>query len=371
MFASLTRAKGLRPLHRVSKSRYISQEVKVQRNAMLRQVYAPFADLVEGSPEYVRLSESGKVWENYFRPGDRTHLGYDAIQKDHADMLAEIDKFKRLLKPRIGQLAKTLVAEYAHQSVAIENNPLTLGDAFSISDALSETLFKKVHLAALDAADLSQLELPIIASGLGPDESAVVELKNHIVASQWIAEKAVLHPHTPGLDERQMRELAAMTIKGTASEAVYAGSWGGRVPLGGYRKTPIAIRGNPLVIFPYHIEVPACIERFFEWRDAMHTDENVHPLILACHMMVYLVRIHPFPDGNGRVSRMLMHDYLVRQGYLPVIMQNFDRDEYIRAIDHAAKGEPEELVVTMLTTQLDEMQTFYWRQMEGSAAVVT
>jgi len=32
--------------------------------------------------------------------------------------------------------------------------------------------------------------------------------------------------------------------------------------------------------------------------------------------MVYFLGAHPFLDGNGRISRIILADYLTRQGYL-------------------------------------------------------
>ncbi|RBR01749.1 hypothetical protein VDGD_04002 [Verticillium dahliae] len=285
-----------------------------------------------------------------------TYLGYDALQKKYRANLAAIDELRDILKPHLGQVAKALVTEYALQSVFIENNPLRLQDARAAFAALSHKIFNRVNLASLDAADLIHLDLPTVDKGVTLDSSAMAELKNHIVASQWIAENAGLHPNTPGIDEKQMTELAALTVKGTASEAVYIGSWGGRVTLGGYLRAPISVSSNPLVIFPYHLEVPACVKRFFDWRDMMHADNKVHPLILACHVMVYFAQIHPFPDGNGRVSRILMHDYMVRQGYLLVMMQNPERMAFIRSINNAANGDPAELVHTVLASQYDSLQ---------------
>ncbi|KAF3344057.1 Translin-associated protein X [Verticillium dahliae VDG2] len=340
MLGSTARCKGLRPWHRLSQPRFVSCDLKAQRAALLRKIYAPFSRLERDPPEYTRLAESGRVWESHFRPGDMTYLGYDALQKKYRANLAAIDELRDILKPHLGQVAKALVTEYALQSVFIENNPLRLQDARAAFAALSHKIFNRVNLASLDAADLIHLDLPTVDKGVTLDSSAMAELKNHIVASQWIAENAGLHPNTPSIDEKQMTELAALTVKGTASEAVYIGSWGGRVPLGGYRRAPISVSSNPLVIFPYHLEVPACVKRFFDWRDMMHADNKVHPLILACHVMVYFAQIHPFPDGNGR---------------------NPERMAFIRSINNAANGDPAELVHTVLTSQSNQESNLGWR----------
>lgn len=38
--------------------------------------------------------------------------------------------------------------------------------------------------------------------------------------------------------------------------------------------------------------------------------EKVHPVLIAAYLHDTLVGIHPFIDGNGRTSRLLMNLYL-------------------------------------------------------------
>lgn len=271
------------------------------------------------------------------------------------------------MKPKIPDLAKTLVAEYAHQSVFIENNPLNLGETLRVLDLLTEKVFKSTPLASISTQDLANLVLPHFDKD--PDNSSTNELKNHVLASQWIAETAIARPGTSGLNEDDIRHLAARAVYGTESEQIYAHSWGGRVPLGSYRQAPISVASNPLRIFPYHVEVPACLKRFFQWRDLEHAKAEVHPLVQACHLTAYFAHIHPFPDGNGRVSRMLMHDYIVRQGFLPVVFQNLERSEYLRMISDAQDHKPEEFVHAVVTTQIEELKTFHFREISDGKKV--
>ena len=44
--------------------------------------------------------------------------------------------------------------------------------------------------------------------------------------------------------------------------------------------------------------------------------EGIHPVDIAAYLHDELVRIHPFIDGNGRTSRLLMNLYLLRHGYV-------------------------------------------------------
>ena len=50
--------------------------------------------------------------------------------------------------------------------------------------------------------------------------------------------------------------------------------------------------------------------------------ENVHPVIIAAYLHDELVRIHPFIDGNGRTSRLLMNLYLLQKGYTIVTLKS-------------------------------------------------
>jgi hypothetical protein len=52
-----------------------------------------------------------------------------------------------------------------------------------------------------------------------------------------------------------------------------------------------------------------------------------------------------------------MKDYLVRQGCLPVRMQDLEREDYLRMIQDA-DGKPDELVDRVITNQLKTMQAF-------------
>ena len=47
------------------------------------------------------------------------------------------------------------------------------------------------------------------------------------------------------------------------------------------------------------------------------------------------VRTHPFPDGNGRVSRMLMAWACARRGLSPPLIRAARRGDYTRALERA------------------------------------
>lgn len=60
-----------------------------------------------------------------------------------------------------------------------------------------------------------------------------------------------------------------------------------------------------------------------------------HPVIIAAYLHDELVRIHPFIDGNGRTSRLLMNLYLLRHGYTLVNLKgsNEAKTAYYKALE--------------------------------------
>ena len=46
---------------------------------------------------------------------------------------------------------------------------------------------------------------------------------------------------------------------------------------------------------------------------------------------IEFLRIHPFEDGNGRTSRLILNYNLLRQGHAPVLIQEKDRKDYYDA----------------------------------------
>ena len=62
---------------------------------------------------------------------------------------------------------------------------------------------------------------------------------------------------------------------------------------------------------------------------------NYHPIIRAALLHGELVFIHPFIDGNGRTSRLMMNLELEKAGFLPVIVKKEKRYVYYDALDKA------------------------------------
>ena len=46
---------------------------------------------------------------------------------------------------------------------------------------------------------------------------------------------------------------------------------------------------------------------------------------------IEFLRIHPFEDGNGRTSRLILNYNIIRQGHAPIIIPTYIREEYFHA----------------------------------------
>ena len=75
--------------------------------------------------------------------------------------------------------------------------------------------------------------------------------------------------------------------------------------------------GEQIVLFaptpPYLVE--AEMREAIEWTNAQLESGDVHPLLVIANFIFEFLAIHPFQDGNGRVSRALTHLLLLRAGY--------------------------------------------------------
>ncbi|WP_294379408.1 Fic family protein [uncultured Clostridium sp.] len=71
-----------------------------------------------------------------------------------------------------------------------------------------------------------------------------------------------------------------------------------------------------------------------ELSDAIDIFNNSHrELIDILKFKLDFVRIHPFMDGNGRLSRLLMNGLLSAKGYPRIIIRNQDKGFYYDAIE--------------------------------------
>ncbi len=57
--------------------------------------------------------------------------------------------------------------------------------------------------------------------------------------------------------------------------------------------------------------------------------EKVHPVVIAAYLHDEPVKMHPFIDGNGRTSRLLMNLYLLSKGYVAVNLKGDNESKMV------------------------------------------
>ena len=100
---------------------------------------------------------------------------------------------------------------------------------------------------------------------------------------------------------------------------------------GSLRRYPIGVRGSRAE-FPLWEDIPEELGRFFNW---YNKSNSLNPAEAAAMAHYMLVSIHPFGDGNGRVSRLLMNCILHKNGYPMFIVRVSDRRSYHRALERS------------------------------------
>jgi Fic family protein len=62
-------------------------------------------------------------------------------------------------------------------------------------------------------------------------------------------------------------------------------------------------------------DTPRRMAELVEWAARKEKDRSLHPLLVIAIFVVVFLEIHPFQDGNGRLSRILTTLLLLRAGY--------------------------------------------------------
>lgn len=68
---------------------------------------------------------------------------------------------------------------------------------------------------------------------------------------------------------------------------------------------------------------PKEMQELVEWTQTAFLEKSAHPLIIIGNFLVEFLHIHPFTDGNGRLSRILSNLLMLQHGYeyMPYVSQ--------------------------------------------------
>lgn len=126
------------------------------------------------------------------------------------------------------------------------------------------------------------------------------------------------------------------------------------IPGGIYRNQDVRISGAGHTP-PSGNEMYRQIKDFYADLNWKYTELN--PVEFAAWTHAEFVRIHPFIDGNGRTSRLIMNYQLMQYGFLPISIAKENRLEYYNVLEEYATNRNlkpfAELIAILEETQLD------------------
>jgi len=132
------------------------------------------------------------------------------------------------------------------------------------------------------------------------------------------------------------------------------------VEAGLFRRTQVYI-GNHIPPPPTHVYT--MVNKFVDWLNSVPA-MSLHPVRLAALAHYKLVHIHPFVDGNGRTSRLLMNLVLMQAGFPPVIIRRADRETYYSHLVTANEGDIRPFIRFIAHCTEKTLDAYLWASQE-------
>ncbi|XP_014259522.1 adenosine monophosphate-protein transferase FICD homolog isoform X2 [Cimex lectularius] len=134
---------------------------------------------------------------------------------------------------------------------------------------------------------------------------------------------------------------------------------------GAFRRTQVFVGDH---VPPAPSSIPPLMSEFKEWLNSWKS-MTLHPVRYAALAHYKLVHIHPFHDGNGRTSRLLMNMILMNAGYPPVIILKQDRLRYYQVLEAANEGDVRPFMRFIAECTERTLDLFLWSTSEYSSEV--
>lgn len=149
------------------------------------------------------------------------------------------------------------------------------------------------------------------------------------------------------LTQAWVRELHSVVVapQGDYEVSTPLGPQRHALPKGAYKHQPNHVLQRDGSVFAYApVDLVAQeMARFVDLAGSSNVS-SLHPITAAAWLHYALVRIHPFADGNGRVSRIVASIPLLRATSTPLVVPADRRDRYLAALRAVDDGRPEVFV---------------------------
>lgn len=242
-------------------------------------------------------------------------------------MFNSIDEKKRRLESKrpfpkytLKSLRETLMLEWTYNTNAIEGNTLTLNET-------------KIVLEGITIGGKTMREH--------------LEIINHRDAIAYVEE--IVRKEEP-LSTWQIKNLHRLVLKGI--DDAYAGIYRDQqVLISGAKHTP-----------PAHYLIQEQMEELMKWYEGEGRD--LHPVVRGAMLHAIFVGIHPFIDGNGRTSRLLLNLELMKEGFPPVIIKVENRLAYYEALDKAHTLNEYDNFIQLVAKEAEDSLDLYLRVLD-------
>ena len=208
------------------------------------------------------------------------------------------------------RLDQKFMLEFNYNSNHIEGNTLTYGQTEML------LMFGKV----VDEANMKDLE-EMKASNVGLKMVKEMALDKEQPLTEYFIR--TLHKTLLREDYTVYRQLPDGT---STSYIIHAGQ---------YKTRPNSVITATGERFEYASpeETPALMTDLLQWYNQAETEGAMTPIELASLFHYRYIRIHPFEDGNGRISRLMVNYILYRHGYPMIVVKSKDKTNYLTALN--------------------------------------
>ena len=227
-----------------------------------------------------------------------------------ATLYKEWQSLQPLKESDQARLDRKFMLEFNYNSNHIEGNTLTYGQTEML------LMFGKV----VESANMKDLE-EMKASNVGLKMIKEMALDKEQPLTEYFIR--TLHQTLLREDYTEYRQLSDGN---TTSYTIHAGQ---------YKTRPNTVITATDERFEYASpeETPALMTDLLQWYNDAETQGELSPIELASMFHYRYIRIHPFEDGNGRVSRLIVNYILYRHGYPMIVVKSADKDNYLTALN--------------------------------------
>lgn len=215
------------------------------------------------------------------------------------------------------------------------------------------------HSTAVEGSTVTEVENRLMFDdGISPNKPLVEQLMNLDLKNAYTEALALADQHTD-YSIKLLCHLSGMVMKNTGSE--YNTMIGNFSSANGDLRLLNVTAGRGGKSYMSYQKVPQRLEDFCNWLNAQRqkisiTDiDKIYELSFMAHYN--LVYIHPWADGNGRMSRLVMNMLQAEFDVIPSIVKKECREEYIKSLAASQEdGNPDIFVEFMVNHHIENLE---------------